>query len=333
LDPPRIDPPLIELKDVRRSFPVRRLLGRWRSASAIHAVAGVSLALHPARTLGLVGESGCGKTTTLRLVLGIDTPTAGEVSFEGVPLARLDGEARRRFRRGVQAVFQDPWSSLDPRMRVGASVAEPLRVGGMGAAEAAERVAALLTEVGLAPDQAEVFPHELSGGQRQRVSIARALALRPQAIVLDEPVSALDVSIRAQIINLLKDLQEQHRFAYLFVSHQLETIWSISDEVAVMYLGKIVEIGNAAAIRDDPQHPYTRALLAAAPPRHPRERGQRATIAGELPSPADPPAGCRFHPRCPSAMARCAREEPALAPVDAGRRVACFLTGSGSAAG
>jgi oligopeptide/dipeptide ABC transporter ATP-binding protein len=315
---------LLEAHGLRKHFPVKRgLLGR--GGSVVRAVDGVSFTITRGETLGVVGESGCGKTTTAKLVLRLETPTEGSVAFDGRPLGTLDGDGLRRYRRSVQAVFQDPYASLNPRMRVGAIIAEPLvthEALERGTVEA--RIAELLDLVGLPARAATLFPHEFSGGQRQRIAIARALAVSPQLIVLDEPVSALDVSIRAQILNLLRDLQERLGVSYLFIAHDLAAIAHMSHTIAVMYLGKIVEIGPAAAVARAPRHPYTRALFAAALPSHPDEAREELVIAGEVPSPVAPPAGCRFHPRCPSAMARCATDEPLLAPHD-GRRVACHL--------
>jgi oligopeptide/dipeptide ABC transporter ATP-binding protein len=315
---------LLEAHGLRKHFPVKRgLLGR--GGSVVRAVDGVSFTITRGETLGVVGESGCGKTTTAKLVLRLETPTEGSVAFDGRPLGTLDGDGLRRYRRSVQAVFQDPYASLNPRMRVGAIIAEPLvthEALERGTVEA--RIAELLDLVGLPARAATLFPHEFSGGQRQRIAIARALAVSPQLIVLDEPVSALDVSIRAQILNLLRDLQGRLGVSYLFIAHDLAAIAHMSHTIAVMYLGKIVEIGPAAAVARAPRHPYTRALFAAALPSHPDEAREELVIAGEVPSPVAPPAGCRFHPRCPSAMARCATDEPLLAPHD-GRRVACHL--------
>jgi oligopeptide/dipeptide ABC transporter ATP-binding protein len=315
---------LLEAHGLRKHFPVKRgLLGR--GGAVVRAVDGVSFTITRGETLGVVGESGCGKTTTAKLVLRLETPTEGSVAFDGRPLGTLDGDGLRRYRRSVQAVFQDPYASLNPRMRVGAIIAEPLvthEALERGTVEA--RIAELLDLVGLPARAATLFPHEFSGGQRQRIAIARALAGSPQLIVLDEPVSALDVSIRAQILNLLRDLQERLGVSYLFIAHDLAAIAHMSHTIAVMYLGKIVEIGPAAAVARAPRHPYTRALFAAALPSHPDEAREELVIAGEVPSPVAPPAGCRFHPRCPSVMARCATDEPLLAPHD-GRRVACHL--------
>jgi oligopeptide/dipeptide ABC transporter ATP-binding protein len=315
---------LLEAHGLRKHFPVKRgLLGR--GGAVVRAVDGVSFTITRGETLGVVGESGCGKTTTAKLVLRLETPTEGSVAFDGRPLGTLDGDGLRRYRRSVQAVFQDPYASLNPRMRVGAIIAEPLvthEALERGTVEA--RIAELLDLVGLPARAATLFPHEFSGGQRQRIAIARALAVSPQLIVLDEPVSALDVSIRAQILNLLRDLQERLGVSYLFIAHDLAAIAHMSHTIAVMYLGKIVEIGPAAAVARAPRHPYTRALFAAALPSHPDEAREELVIAGEVPSPVAPPAGCRFHPRCPSVMARCATDEPLLAPHD-GRRVACHL--------
>jgi oligopeptide/dipeptide ABC transporter ATP-binding protein len=277
--------------------------------------------------LGVVGESGCGKTTTAKLVLGLETPTGGEMRFEGRALATLDAAGRRSYRKSVQAVFQDPYASLNPRMPVRAIIAEPLVTNQKVTAEQVnERVRELLSLVGLAERSAGLFPHEFSGGQRQRIAIARALALSPRLVVLDEPVSALDVSIRAQILNLLRDLQDRLGLAYLFIAHDLAAVAHMSHEIVVMYLGKIVESGEARVIARDPKHPYTRALFAAALPSHPDEDTQQEVLAGEVPSPLNPPSGCRFHTRCPHAMPRCMEEVPALRDVE-GRRVACHLYG------
>jgi oligopeptide transport system ATP-binding protein len=307
-----------------KHFPVRAgMLGL--SAGLVRAVDSVSFTLEVGATLGLVGESGCGKTTTSKLILGLESPTAGEIRFAGENIRTQGTEERRRYRRAVQAVFQDPYASLDPRMRVGSIVAEPLVINEPSdAAGRRHRVRELLDLVGLPARAADLFPHEFSGGQRQRIAIARALALSPKLIVLDEPVSALDVSIRAQILNLLRDLQTRLGVSYLFISHDLAAVAHMSHTIAVMYLGKIVELGDAEAIALEPKHPYTKALFAAALPIDFETKTEDVVLAGEVPSPLDPPSGCRFHPRCPFVLPQCVEEEPALRMVD-GRLVACHL--------
>jgi oligopeptide/dipeptide ABC transporter ATP-binding protein len=322
---------LLQARDLRKHFPVGRSMFK-RGGAVVRAVDGVSFEIMRGQTLGVVGESGCGKTTTAKLVLCLETPTDGSVEFDGQPLGTLDTDGVRRYRRSVQAVFQDPYASLNPRMRVGTIVAEPLvthEALERGTVDA--RVTELLDYVGLPSRAASLFPHEFSGGQRQRIAIARALAVSPKLIVLDEPVSALDVSIRAQILNLLRDLQQQLGVSYLFIAHDLAAVAHMSHTIAVMYLGKIVEIGPAAAVSRMPKHPYTQALFAAALPSHPDEARDDMVLPGEVPSPLAPPAGCRFHPRCPSAMARCATEEPALR-AHGDRRVSCHLYESPSPA-
>jgi oligopeptide/dipeptide ABC transporter ATP-binding protein len=315
---------LLEAANLVKHFAVTRgLLGR--TVGAVRAVDGVSFTIEPGRTLGLVGESGCGKSTTAKLVLRLEQPTSGVISFRGRSLADLDAEELRGYRRSVQAVFQDPYASLNPRMRVQAIVSEPLVTNErLSRAEVDRRVRRLLGLVGLPERSVELFPHEFSGGQRQRIAIARALALEPELVVLDEPVSALDVSIRAQILNLLRDLQAQLGLAYLFIAHDLAAVAHMSHTVAVMYLGKIVEIGDAQTVAACPRHPYTQALFSAALPSHPDERREEIVLPDEVPSPIAPPAGCRFHPRCPHAMDRCVRTEPQLGLVD-GRLAACHL--------
>jgi oligopeptide/dipeptide ABC transporter ATP-binding protein len=315
--------PLLEASGLVKHFSVRRGLMGW-STAVVRAVDSVSFTIGSGTTLGLVGESGCGKTTTSKMVLGLERPTAGVIRFEGADVSSLDSAGLRRYRQSVQAVFQDPYASLDPRMRVGKIIAEPLVINERrGAAERRRRVQELLDLVALPERSGVLYPHEFSGGQRQRIAIARALALSPRLIVLDEPVSALDVSIRAQILNLLRDIQKRLGVAYLFIAHDLAAVAHMSHTIAVMYLGKIVEMGDAAAVAMAPQHPYTRALFAAALPID-LDRPREITLAGEVPSPMAPPGGCRFHPRCPLAMPRCATEEPLLQTAS-GRLVACHL--------
>jgi oligopeptide/dipeptide ABC transporter ATP-binding protein len=301
----------------------RRIFGGERGI--VRAVDGISFTIEAGRTLGVVGESGCGKTTTAKLVLGLEEPSGGNIRFEGRDLQELDAAQRRHYRKSVQAVFQDPYASLNPRMRVDAIIAEPLVTNeSLSTAEARARVLHILDLVGLPARAADLFPHEFSGGQRQRIAIARALALSPKLIVLDEPVSALDVSIRAQILNLLRDLQAELGLSYLFIAHDLAAVAHMSHMIVVMYLGKIVESGDALILARTPKHPYTEALFSAALPSHPDERREEIILSGEVPSPLNPPSGCRFHPRCPHAMARCAAEEPRLTEVE-GRMVACHL--------
>jgi oligopeptide/dipeptide ABC transporter ATP-binding protein len=315
---------LIEAEDLTKHFPLRRgLFGR--APGAVRAVDGVSFTIEEGRTLGVLGESGCGKSTTAKLVLKLEEPTAGTVRFLGRPLASLDAEGLREYRRSVQAVFQDPYASLSPRMRVGDIIAEPLVTNlPIGRDEVRRRVRRLLERVGLPERSADLFPHEFSGGQRQRVAIARALALEPKVVVLDEPVSALDVSIRAQILNLLTDLQRDLGLAYLFIAHDLAAVAHMSHAIAVMYLGQIVESGDAKTVARDPRHPYTQALFSAALPTHPDESRDEIILPGEVPSPVNPPAGCRFHPRCPSVMPHCAHVVPTRRLAH-GRAVACHL--------
>ncbi|PYN38065.1 MAG: peptide ABC transporter substrate-binding protein [Candidatus Rokuibacteriota bacterium] len=319
-----MSPALLEAEALTKHFPVRRgILGR--PAGLVRAVDSVSFTIDAGKTLGLVGESGCGKTTTSRMILNVEAPTSGAIRFDGAPLSGLDRDGRRRYRRGMQAVFQDPYASLDPRMRVGSIVGEPLIINERPSASALRRrVLELLDLVGLPERAAELFPHEFSGGQRQRIAIARALALSPKLVVLDEPVSALDVSIRAQILNLLRDLQRRLGVAYLFIAHDLAAVAHMSHTIAVMYLGKIVELGAAADVALHPKHPYTQALFSAALPLERQQRREEIILSGEIPSPLDPPPGCRFHTRCPQVMERCRRDEPPLAP-ESGRLVACHL--------
>ena len=315
---------VLEAAGLSKHFQARRgMFGGSRGV--VRAVDDVSFAIESGQTLGVVGESGCGKTTTAKLVLGLEEPTGGSIRFEGRDLHGLDAAGRRHYRKSVQAVFQDPYASLSPRMRISDIIAEPLVTNeDVSAADVRKRVLRLLDLVGLAGRSADLFPHEFSGGQRQRIAIARALALSPKLIVLDEPVSALDVSIRAQILNLLRDLQEQLGLSYLFIAHDLAAVAHMSHTIVVMYLGKIVEMGDARTLARTPKHPYTEALFSAALPSHPDERREEIILPGEVPSPLNPPSGCRFHPRCPQSMPRCAQQAPALAPVD-DRLVACHL--------
>ncbi len=322
------DPPLLEVRHLVKHFPVGGgFLGR--GAGLVRAVDDVSFTIRRGETLGLVGESGCGKTTTGRAILQLERATSGQVLFEGRDLTTLDEVELRDERRRMQVIFQDPYGSLNPRMTVGQMLAEPLAVHGIvrESAGRAARVRELLERVGLLPQHAFRYPHELSGGQRQRVGIARALAMEPTLIVCDEPVSALDVSIQAQIINLLEDLQRELGLTYLFIAHDLAVVRHISDWIVVMYLGKIVEIADRRALYEDPQHPYTKALLAAVPIPDPEleARRERVVLGGEVPSPLNPPTGCVFHPRCPIAVDRCPREVPELREIQPGHRAACIL--------
>jgi peptide/nickel transport system ATP-binding protein len=317
--------PLVEVTDVRKHFPVGRgLFGRPRAV--VRAVDGVSLAIRAGETLGLVGESGCGKSTLGRLILRLIEPTAGDVRFEGRSLLALRPRELRAVRRAMQIVFQDPYGSLNPRMRVASIVGEGLAIHRIGTREQRrERVRALLDLVGLPADAAARFPHEFSGGQRQRIGIARALAVEPRFLVADEAVSALDVSIQAQILNLLQDLKRRLGLTLLFISHDLRVVEHLSERVAIMYLGKIVEIGSRDEVYGDPRHPYTRTLLAAVPVADPRRRHERAAVTGDVPSPLSPPPGCAFHPRCPHAVEICRRVTPPLEAGRSGRAVACHV--------
>jgi oligopeptide/dipeptide ABC transporter ATP-binding protein len=317
--------PLLRLENVSKYYPVGKGVLRTRTLGQIRAVDGISFSIRPGETLGLVGESGCGKTTTSRLILNLETPTAGEVLLEGQPIHKLKGAALTAFRGKVQAVFQDPWSSLNPRMTVGRSIAESLIVAGWEAARIAARVEELLDQVRLEPGHAQLYPHEFSGGQRQRIALAAALASRPRLIVLDEPISALDVSIRAQMMNLLKDIQAQDNVAYLLVAHDLATVRHMADQTVVMYLGKVVEHAPTHLLFNEVRHPYTQALFSAVLLARPDQLEEEVVLQGEIPSPLAPPGGCRFHTRCPLAMPHCSSAEPPLREISPGHRVACHL--------
>lgn len=315
---------LIEVKNLKKWFYVGK--GISGKKAALRAVDDVSFSIHRKEVLGLVGESGCGKTTCGKTLLRIIDPTSGSIFFNHQEITRLDKAEMQPFRRKMMIIYQDPFGSLDPRMRIGKAISEPLEVHGIGTPqEREERVIELMEKVGLSSDQINRYPHEFSGGQRQRIGIARALATNPEFIVADESVSALDVSIQAQIINLLKQLQEEFGLTLLFVAHDLSVVKHISDRVAVMYLGKIVELAKKKPLFTNPKHPYTQALLSAIPVPDPRQRKQQAILMGDVPSPVNPPKGCRFHTRCPHVRPICQEEEPPLREIETGHYVACHL--------
>jgi oligopeptide/dipeptide ABC transporter ATP-binding protein len=322
--------PLLDVSNLTVHFPAGKGL-LSRKQEVVHAVDGVSFTLSEGETLGIVGESGCGKTTTGMAILRFVEPTEGEIRFGGENIFTVTGERRKALRRDIQIIFQDPYSSLNPRMTLNRTLSEPMRIHGIFTnAERRERVAYLLDKVGLTPEQAVRYPHEFSGGQRQRIGIARALALNPRLVVGDEPVSALDVSIQAQIINLLIDLQEEFRLSYILIAHDLAIVEHICDRICVMYLGRFVESANYRELYTDPKHPYTRALLSAVPVPDPKGRRQRIILEGDVPSPIHPPRGCRFHPRCPERMPECEESVPALRRVGDGHYTACFLYSEGA---
>lgn len=316
---------LLEVRDLKKYFPVKKGI-LSRTSGQVRAVDGVSFTLKRGETLGLVGESGCGKTTVGRSILRLIEPTSGQIIFNGHDMLQLEREKLRKIRASLQIIFQDPFSSLDPRMNIGQIIAEPIRNHlNISRVEVRDRVAYLMERVGLHPEQMGRYPHEFSGGQRQRIGIARALALNPLAIVCDEPVSALDVSIQAQVINLLAQLQEQMNLSYLFIAHDLSVVEHISDRVAVMYLGRIVELATDKALYQNPLHPYSRALLSAVPIPDPEVQRKKILLQGDVPSPMSPPAGCTFHTRCPESKAVCSRQEPPLQDAGDGHWVACHL--------
>ncbi|MBI4768442.1 MAG: dipeptide ABC transporter ATP-binding protein [Deltaproteobacteria bacterium] len=317
---------ILEARNLTKHFPVTKGLIFMKQIGAIKAVDGIDFAISRGETFGLVGESGCGKTTTSKLILLLESITSGNILFEGHDIGKMSDLEQKRYRSQVQAVFQDPYSSLSPRMKVGSIIAEPVIVNTeFSRLEIKEKISAVLDVVGLQPDHAERYPHEFSGGQRQRIAVARALALNPKLILLDEPVSALDVSIRAQIMNLLKDIQDQFGLTYLLIAHDLAVVKHMSNRIGVMYLGKLVETASSEELHRDPLHPYTQALLSAALPSHPDDRRDGIILSGEVPSPLNIPSGCRFHTRCPVAEKVCLEEVPLLMETSSGHKVACHV--------
>jgi oligopeptide/dipeptide ABC transporter ATP-binding protein len=325
---------MLEVRGLTKHFPAGGSVGGWRAKGWVKAVDGIDFTIEAGQTLGLVGESGCGKTTTTKLLLLLERPTSGSITYDGRDVTKLKGKDLLAYRRAVQAVFQDPYSSLSPRMRIGEIISEPLEAQGIHSTETIRtRVGEALELVGLNPAHRRLFPHEFSGGQRQRIAIARAIATNARLIILDEPVSALDVSIRAQIMTLLEELQQRLGMSYLFIGHDLATVTHISHQIAVMYLGKIVEVGESQELSLNPHHPYTKALFAAALPSYPDDPRDDLVVTGEVPSALNPPSGCRFHPRCPDVMPRCSEQTPNLIQIGATRQAACFLYDDASSDG
>ena len=317
---------LLQIRGLKKYFPVTKGLLFSRTTGHLKAVDGISFDVERGKTLGIVGESGCGKSTTAKLLLMLEEPTEGSILYEGQDIHKANSSQRKEYRSSVQAVFQDPWSSLNPRMRVKDLIAEPMSINwDVPHRQIEERVEKLLQDVGLSSYHSNLYPHEFSGGQRQRLAIARGMALNPKMIVLDEPVSALDVSIRAQIMNLLKDLQKEYQITYLLIAHHLATVRYMCDRVAVMYLGQIVEFADVKELFNNALHPYTKALMSAALPSHPDTEQEEIILTGEVPSPLNPPSGCRFHTRCPFAMDRCAVEEPQSKELAPGHIASCHL--------
>jgi oligopeptide/dipeptide ABC transporter ATP-binding protein len=320
--------PLVRVTGVKKYFPITQGIIFQREVGRVHAVDDVDLEVFPGETLGIVGETGCGKSTLARLICRLLPVTEGTIEFDGQDITDMKGNQLRQLRREIQMIFQDPYSSLNPRKRVGAIIGDPFEIHGIAdGKERKKRVQELMEVVGLNPEHYNRFPAEFSGGQRQRIGVARALALRPKLIICDEPVSALDVSIQAQVVNLLEDLQDEFKLTYLFIAHDLSVVRHVSDRVAVMYLGKVVELADAKRLYAEPKHPYSGALLSAVPvpdPDRVRER-ERVILLGDVPSPIDPPSGCRFHPRCPKAQQRCVEEEPPLERKASGDLAACHF--------
>ena len=320
--------PLVRVTGVKKYFPITQGIIFQREVGRVHAVDGVSLEVFPGETLGIVGETGCGKSTLARLICRLLPVTEGTIEFDGQDITHLKGNQLRQLRREIQMIFQDPYSSLNPRKRVGAIIGDPFEIHGLAdGKELKKRVQELMETVGLNPEHYNRFPAEFSGGQRQRIGVARALALRPKLVICDEPVSALDVSIQAQVINLLEDLQNEFKLTYIFIAHDLSVVRHVSDRVGVMYLGKVVELSDARRLYAEPKHPYTGALLSAIPVPDPdtAQQRERVILLGDVPSPIDPPSGCRFHPRCPKAQERCVHEEPLLELKAGGDLAACHF--------